>query len=143
MDRSRFIRLCSSACLASAVAPLLHSCSSALHYANFQQEGNRLRVDSTEFLTADRAGFRPFVLVQASGLEFPVCLYRHADDDYSALYMKCTHQGCRVDAFASALVCPCHGSEFDTRGRVSQSPAETDLQTFEVEAIENYIYIRL
>lgn len=96
-----------------------------------------------EFLTADKPGFRPFVLVQASGLEFPVCLYRHSDNDYSALYMKCTHQGCQVDAFASALVCPCHGSEFDTRGRVSQSPAETDLQTFEVEAIENYIYISL
>lgn len=144
MNRARFLRICSSVCLAQAAGSFLPACGSALHFAAFQREGNDLLVRRAEFAQPDQPeSRRPFVLLQVAGLEFPICLYRHSDQEYSALYLRCTHQGCQLDAYATALVCPCHGSEFDTYGRVTQSPAEADLSVFEVKADEQTIYVRI
>lgn len=42
---------------------------------------------------------------------------------------KCTHLGCTVEwqADRRKFVCPCHGSEFDDQGRVTQGPAASPL----------------
>ena len=46
------------------------------------------------------------------------------------VYGNCTHLGCvplgNVGAF-NGWVCPCHGSVFDTSGRIRQGPAPTNL----------------
>ncbi len=144
MNRIRFLHICSSACLVSAAWPLIQSCAPSIHYASYEQEGRRLSLSKIEFQQADQLdGYRPFVLIQVDGLEFPICVYRHSESDYSALYLRCTHQGCQVDVYPSALVCPCHGSEFDTHGKLTQSPAEIDLQKFEVELSEQNVYIKM
>ncbi|HEX4691919.1 MAG TPA: TQO small subunit DoxD [Solirubrobacteraceae bacterium] len=53
---------------------------------------------------------------------------RHADGSLSACSAICTHAGCRVEYQAGALLCPCHGSIFDSRtGAVRQGPATQPL----------------
>jgi len=54
-------------------------------------------------------------------------------DDEGALHTfshVCTHLGCHVrwNAAEKSFDCPCHGSRFDTSGRVIQGPAVRDLE---------------
>lgn len=48
---------------------------------------------------------------------------------YRAFDARCPHQGCTVnEVTASAIVCPCHGSEFDpASGDMTQGPATEGL----------------
>lgn len=49
--------------------------------------------------------------------------------EYQAFDAACPHEGCSVrEVTAKAIICPCHGSEFDpTSGDVTQGPAEEGL----------------
>jgi Rieske Fe-S protein len=46
--------------------------------------------------------------------------------------MICTHEGCSTAIQSNTFVCPCHGSQFDSSGRVTQSPANRNLPTYTV-----------
>jgi Rieske Fe-S protein len=51
-----------------------------------------------------------------------------AQDSFIALNGTCTHQLCTITGFGSGTyVCPCHGSQFDTTGRVVAGPAPRNL----------------
>jgi Rieske Fe-S protein len=46
----------------------------------------------------------------------------------------CTHQTCVISSYSGqTFVCPCHGSEFDTSGRVTQGPAIAALRRFSAQ----------
>ena len=48
-----------------------------------------------------------------------------------ALSSKCTHRGCTVKKEEdSSFHCPCHGSEFDSTGHVTEGPAKRDLPRY-------------
>lgn len=49
--------------------------------------------------------------------------------EYRAFDARCPHQGCSVDEVTTrAIVCPCHGSEFDpASGEMTQGPATEGL----------------
>ncbi|MFN7144436.1 MAG: ubiquinol-cytochrome c reductase iron-sulfur subunit, partial [Myxococcota bacterium] len=51
---------------------------------------------------------------------------------YAAIWRICTHGDCDTDWIAAeeALVCPCHGSTFDTTGAILEGPATVPLRTF-------------
>lgn len=52
-----------------------------------------------------------------------------------ALSAKCTHAGCIVKWQAQdkeTLLCPCHGSRFDSKGQVLKGPAKTPLAAYKV-----------
>jgi len=42
----------------------------------------------------------------------------------------CTHMGCMVnyDKNTNKLICPCHGSEFEINGKVTEGPARDNLE---------------
>lgn len=68
------------------------------------------------------AGFRAqgFFLVRQSGRLF-------------ALSSNCTHRDCRLNAQSDhSFHCPCHGSNFDPNGHVTEGPAKRDLPVFPV-----------
>ncbi|MXM66464.1 FAD-dependent oxidoreductase [Streptomyces sp. HUCO-GS316] len=59
-----------------------------------------------------------------------LAVYRDDDGALHAVSPRCTHLGCLV-AFNSverAWECPCHGSRFDTDGKVVQGPATRPLE---------------
>ncbi|MFI6207749.1 FAD-dependent oxidoreductase [Streptomyces sp. NPDC051041] len=59
-----------------------------------------------------------------------VAVYRDDDGALHAVSARCTHLGCLVDFNAAerAWECPCHGSRFDTDGKVIQGPATRPLE---------------
>ena len=68
-------------------------------------------------------------LVQAGTTSLLVT--RTGASTFSALTATCTHEACLISNVESgAFVCPCHGSRFDTTGRVLTGPAVTSLRSF-------------
>jgi len=66
-----------------------------------------------------------------------VFIYRK-DEGFLSLSAVCTHQRCVVALQDDGLFhCPCHGSKFDTEGKVVDGPAEQDLPWFEVEITDD------
>jgi glycine/D-amino acid oxidase-like deaminating enzyme/nitrite reductase/ring-hydroxylating ferredoxin subunit len=59
-----------------------------------------------------------------------LAVYRDEDGTEHALSARCTHLGCIVNFNSAERTwdCPCHGSRFDSEGRVIQGPAVHDLE---------------
>ena len=71
-------------------------------------------------------------LVTTSGGD--VLVARTAADTFVALSAGCTHQACEITGYSGQdYVCPCHGSRFDTTGRVVNGPAVTPLRQFQTQ----------
>jgi Rieske Fe-S protein len=52
---------------------------------------------------------------------------------YRAFSSICTHEQCTVGSFTgSRIVCPCHGSQYDTTGAVVVGPATRALAQYAV-----------
>ena len=145
MNRREFVARTCIACLGSGLlSSMLTSCSST-HYATAFIESNGISVRQTEFSETKKGKFtqRQFIIVHHDTLEFPIYVYRHNSTEYSALWMKCTHQGSELQAAGDHLYCSSHGSEFDKKGNVSQGPAEKNLRSFPVTVIDDKIFIAL
>ena len=143
MDRRVFTRSCLM-CMAGAWAPVLTSCQSTYYTAGLL-ETNGISVQKSEFtfLKKNKPVWREYVIVRNDAMEFPIYVYRFSDSEYTALLMKCTHQGNELQASGDHLHCPAHGSEFDNKGVVAQGPAEKNLRTFKVTAEGQKIFIDL
>ncbi len=82
-------------------------------------------VDSTSPLASPGSA----ALVQFSGGLLLVA--RTSQDAFTAFNSTCTHAACTVSGFAGGtFICPCHGSRFDTSGRVVNGPAFAPLRSF-------------
>ena len=144
MDRRLFTKTCIG-CLGGVLAgPFLVGCQST-HYVSGTIESDRLVVMKSEFtyLKKDQAVEREYILVRNDKLEFPIYLYRLSPNEYSAVLMKCSHQGNELNASGDHLHCSAHGSEFDNRGIVAQGPAEKNLRSFRVSTDAEKIFIDL
>lgn len=56
------------------------------------------------------------------------CAVLRTRDGVSAIDLTCTHLGCQVVGTRAGFSCPCHGSRFDSRGRVLSGPAPSSLK---------------
>jgi cytochrome b6-f complex iron-sulfur subunit len=144
VNRKEFIKTCGVACLGTSVFPLLlESCGTAVYYAKSSYSENKLAISKTEFLIEKKNKFRKYVLVKSPKFNYPVYIFRHGDDNYSALLLECTHKSCELEPHGEYLSCPCHGSEFTNRGVVQNPPAEKNLNTFKTSTDNEYIYVQL
>lgn len=146
MDRKEFLKTCGVACLSgAALVSLLESCSTANYFAKTTLAGDRIVVKKSEFISVvkDKTTTRPYVLVKSERLNFPICVYRLSEEEYSALLMECSHKGCELQPHGEYMICPCHGSEFSNRGVVQNPPAEQNLQSFKTTVDHEHIYIQL
>lgn len=142
MERKDFIRTCGLACLGGLLSvTLAEGCGSTKTITGVIADAD-LVIPLTAF-SFQKGGYRKFIVVQNERLKYPICLYRHDENHYSALLMRCTHQGAELQVFGDRLQCPAHGSEFDNEGVVKNGPAETDLRTFPVTIQNNQINISL
>jgi len=145
MDRREFIQAGCSACLsAAALAGILSSCSTT-RYITGKLGEDGLFVNTDEFKIAKKGkhAYRSFIIVRNEALQYPVCVYRFSETDYSALWMMCTHQGAELQASGEYLQCPAHGSEFNSKGKMTNGPAEKDLRSFPVSVNNNELFIDL
>jgi cytochrome b6-f complex iron-sulfur subunit len=146
MNRKEFIKACGLACLGSAaLAALLEGCTSSNYFARTSMEGNKLVIKKSEFTTVekDKTTQRKYVLVKSDKFNFPICVYKLNEGEYSALLMECTHKGCELQPHGEYMMCPCHGSEFSNKGVVQNPPAEHNLQSFKTTTDNENIYIIL
>jgi Rieske Fe-S protein len=80
------------------------------------------------------------VVVSAAGFKDVHCgkdkvlVFQPSPGTFLALSASCTHQCCtvRYDAANDEVVCPCHGSRYDTDGTVIHGPAAHSLQQLSV-----------
>jgi Rieske Fe-S protein len=144
MDRRTFTRSCFGCVGAVLLSPMLSSCQST-HYATGTVEQNGLSILKSEFayVKKDHPTLRQYIIVRNDNLEFPIYLYRFSDNEYSAVLMRCTHQGNELSASGDHLTCSAHGSEFNSRGIVAQGPAEKNLRSFNVKTDGDKILIDL
>jgi len=59
------------------------------------------------------------------------------EEGFYAITSTCTHLGCTVARSKEGFACPCHGSRFDSRGRVVGGPAPRPLPWLEVSRSAN------
>lgn len=144
MRRREFTKACLSCLGGLSSLPFLSGCQSTF-YTTGKMESNGISIAKSDFdyLKKDKPMHRQYVIVRNDSMEFPIYLYRFSDNEYSAMLMKCTHQGNELQASGDHLHCSAHGSEFNNRGIVAQGPAEENLRTFKVTSHENRIFIDL
>ena len=145
MDRRKFIKNSCAACLsATALAGMLSSCQ-ATRYISGALGKDGLSIDANEFISKQKGKlvYRSFIIVRNEALQYPLCVYRFSENEYAALWMRCTHQGTELQASGDRLQCPAHGSEFDNKGTVKTGPAEKSLRTFPVTFTNNQLFIDL
>ena len=69
-------------------------------------------VNADEFKITKKGtdSYRSFIIIRNEAMQYPVCVYRFSNSEYSALWMRCTHQGTELQA-----------RRFTTAGHVSKS----------------------
>lgn len=103
---------------------------------------NELLVPLSAFLTKDNH-WKKYIVAENQKLKYPVCVFRLSDTEFSAVWMRCTHQGTELQVFGDKLQCPAHGSEFSDTGNVLNGPADKNLRTFPVSLRQDQLHISL
>ena len=141
MKRKEFIKTCGFGCLgATSIGMILQSCVTAKSISA-AISGDNLVLNKADFLNNEE--IVKYVIVRNEQLEYPIYVFRFSDTEYSASYLRCTHQGNEVNAYGEKLVCSAHGSEFDHNGNVTKGPATKPLRSLPIEIENQNILISL
>jgi nitrite reductase/ring-hydroxylating ferredoxin subunit len=145
MKRRDFIKNSCTACLSASVLPLvLNSCTALLNTTGtLVKDGLTLSTEDFKIVDKGSSAYRSFLILRNESLQYPICVYRLNEKQYSALWMKCAHQGAELQASGDYLQCPAHGSEFNNKGQVTNGPASNNLRTFPVTVNDKEIFIDL
>ena len=145
MNRKEFLVKSCTACVAAAgMSSLFISCTPTRYISGtLGKDGLTINKNDFRLSQKDNAAYRSFIIIRNDALQYPICVYRFSDEEYSALWMKCTHQGTELNASGDFLQCPAHGSEFNSNGKVRSGPADRDLRTFPVVVSNNELFIDL
>ena len=145
MNRKSFLKSCGYGCLGTAgMAALLQSCTASKQLGG-TIEGDDLVVPAAAFETRNKGQvfYKKYIVVQNEILQYPVCIYRFHENEYSALWMRCSHQGTELQVFGDRLQCHANGSEFSSRGEVQNGPADSKLRSFPIVIENNRLRISL
>ena len=145
MDRKEFLKICGFSCLGVlGLSGLMQSCGST-HYAVSNIKDNQLIISKQEFEITENTTtrYRNYVVSKVDGINYPIIIYKNLNDTYTALLLRCSHQGAELTVNGDLLTCSAHGSEFGKNGDVIQGPAEQQLTAFKVQTDAQNIYIQL
>jgi Rieske Fe-S protein len=145
MNRRNFIQKTCTACLSVTVMSTFLSSCQATHYISGTMGKDGLTIPLEDFRTGrnQNTAYRSFVIVRNDALQYPICVYRLSQTEYSALWLRCSHQGAELQVSGDAMHCPAHGSEFNNRGQVTSGPAPAALRSFPVTLSEKDLFIDL
>jgi Rieske Fe-S protein len=89
-------------------------------FASLNTNGGSVRLGSSNITPGAETRF-------PVGLFYPIIINRISATEYVALEANCLHAGCVVSALTGGangkMRCPCHGSEYDLRGKCTLGPA--------------------
>lgn len=145
MERKEFLKTCGFTCIGMACfASVLQSCSS-VKLIQIISIDNILTIPRTDFshVGKNNSQMRRYIIIKTSVLDFPIVVYRFSDKAYSALLLKCSHQGNELNVYGDILSCPAHGSEYNNKGEIIQGPADALLTSYKISSDTNCIYIHL
>ena len=133
------------ACMSGmGMSMLLQACVSSKSLSgNIVADDLLIPVSDFETKNGNETFYKKYIVVNNDLLQYPICVYRFSENEYSALWMRCTHQGTELQVFGDKLQCPAHGSEFNNRGAVQNGPADNTLRTFAVKIENNQLKISL
>lgn len=145
MNRRKFLKDGCLACLGLAIAPNLLTGCKTMQHAGGELTNDGIKVPLKDFVRETKSGtaFHPYIIVRNEALQYPICVYRFTNMEYTALHMRCTHQGAELQAAGDRLICPAHGSEFSNRGNAMQGPADIALRNFPTVVMGDELFIDL
>lgn len=145
MNRKDFIKKCSWGCLAlEGLSTFIESCGTHnMHDGKIVSDELLLPISAFVSVKNGVTSFEKYAIVHNDNIQFPICVYRFSENNYSAVYMRCPHQGAELQVFGDKLQCPAHGSEFDQHGIVLSAPADENLRKFNVITDTEFIRISL
>uniref|UniRef100_A0A832M4S3 Rieske (2Fe-2S) protein n=1 Tax=Oscillatoriales cyanobacterium SpSt-402 TaxID=2282168 RepID=A0A832M4S3_9CYAN len=140
MNRRTFFRWIGLGGLNSALLPILAACDFRRIAAKPRSDGFVAVGNISEL---DQSAGK--LQVQVGDTQLIVVGNASQSQTIVALNPTCPHAGCNVkwEANQRQFVCPCHGSEFDSRGRVTQGPAAKDLVGYSVKVEGRSILVKL
>lgn len=135
LNRREFAILSAKVVLSgSLLTLLLEGCGDAIVNAPAETEEPLAKIAATTFAmdlnAAQYAALKKVggaVRVTVNGAKLIVT--RVSASSYAAFSSTCTHAGCQVSLpnASGVIVCPCHGSKFDSSGKLLRGPARRDL----------------
>lgn len=148
MDRKSFITKCGKGCLGLMFSSFLLESCSGTRYVSGNIDKEYLVIDAKSFLrkesdSSNGKKFYRYLIVENHALKFPIVVFKNDTENYTALLMQCTHQGAELQVYGDRLQCPAHGSEFNSKGIVTNGPAMSPLKSFLVEVQNQSLKIKL
>ncbi len=131
MDRRDFLKALAASGGAAALGTFLAACAPSVTSGG-SSSGSGITVDLTKPENSSLAIVGGALALDANSLDPKgLLLYRLNESTVLAFSRKCTHMGCVVGAFQNGVsTCPCHGSQYDTNGKVIKGPAPNPLKTY-------------
>lgn len=140
MKRRSFIKQsclsCAGLLAGGTILSLMESCSPMPAF-NVPNKTMSIEVPKTKFIE------NKTLIVRTPWLSNDILLVKKSETEYTALYMKCSHEDQILSATESGLYCSAHGSVFDLDGNVKKEPATNPLRKFKTEITDNQIIINL
>lgn len=150
MNRREFIGWFSVSTLANFLPVVITACSSDKDNSQLKQESPKIdrtaRKDGFLVLGTVQALRNIGIILDKQNAAKPVLIVRNPDNmNLFAVNPTCTHQGCTVEwkTNIKMFTCPCHGSKFDSNGKVLTSPAKKSLESFEVKEDDGLVLVKV
>jgi nitrite reductase/ring-hydroxylating ferredoxin subunit len=129
-------KLCASIVGISIVLPAIEGCA-PLNYYSAGVSNGKINVPVASFVEETN-----MVIVKDKSLNYQVAIIKQKDNSFRAFELKCTHQDNALIATKSSFVCSLHGSSYDLNGKVTNTPASTNLKEFPIEVVNETIQIQ-
>lgn len=117
-----------------SVLSSIESCSSIKVFKVESADG-KIQIPLTEFTETN------IRIIRVANLEYDIMVAKKTDGNYSAVYMRCTHQDWQLTANTKGLNCSMHGSSFDLDGNVLVGPATNPLKKFTVSKTNTHLIL--
>jgi Rieske Fe-S protein len=131
MGRRIFLKALAASGGAAALGAFLAACAPSVNSGG-SSSGSGITLDLTKPENQSLAAVGGTLALDADNLDPKgLLLYRLNETTVLAFSRKCTHMGCAVGGFVNGIsICPCHGSQYDTSGKVVKGPASNPLTSY-------------